>query len=553
MHYTALYRKYRPRLFADLVGQQHVAVTLKNALLHDRVVHAYLFCGPRGTGKTSAAHILARAVNCLQPQQGEPCGQCEACRRILAGQSLDIIEIDAASNRGIDKMRDLRDGVKYTPAQERYKVYIIDEVHMLTNEAFNALLKTLEEPPAHTIFILATTEPHQVLPTVLSRCQRFDFHRIGQQDVVARLEYIAQQEDLAVTPKAYQLIAKRSGGGLRDAVGLLDQCLTTTEGEVTSDTVSYVLGSIPQEMAASLAMAVAQKDTVTMLSLVDQLVAEGKDLRQILLQLLEYLRDELLESLRPDGQAAIPRRRLLQMLRDLVDADLKMKESQSARITLELALLGAARLDEAPEGREDFPPQAAKTPSMAQAGTTGGARKGAVAEERETFPPPADKTPPAAPARLTAGTREEAKKKEVFPPPGVDSQAQAPPAMAASKAQDRAAETASSEETAQSAPASLFASIQQHWSDILQRVRREKVTTYAFLREATPLRLEGAALVLGFHSRYALHMQTLMEEEHRKRTEQILTGLYQTPLQLRAELLPEEETPADWFGGGTEG
>ncbi|MEA4934329.1 MAG: DNA polymerase III subunit gamma/tau, partial [Lawsonibacter sp.] len=348
MHYTALYRKYRPRFFGDLVGQQHIATTLRNALCQDRVVHAYLFCGPRGTGKTSTAHIMARAVNCLCPREdGEPCGHCEACDRILGGQSLDIIEIDAASNRGIDKMRDLRDGVKYTPAQEKYKVYIIDEVHMLTNEAFNALLKTLEEPPKHTIFILATTEPHQVLPTVLSRCQRFDFHRISQGDIIECLKGIAEKEHLLVSEEALQLIARRASGGLRDAIGLLDQCLTSGEGAVEAATVREILGSADDLIVRQLACAVSEQDTATMISLVDTLVNEGKDLRQILLQLLEYLREELLESLKPQGSSDIPRRRLLQMLRDLVDADMKMKESQSARITFELALLSAARLEEA--------------------------------------------------------------------------------------------------------------------------------------------------------------------------------------------------------------
>lgn len=195
MEYMALYRKYRPARLSDLVGQQHVAKTLLNALENHRVAHAYIFTGPRGTGKTSAALIMSRAVNCQSPTpEGEPCGQCEACRRIARGASMDVLEIDAASNRGINEMRDLRDGVKYLPAQEKRKVYIIDEVHMLTTEAFNALLKTLEEPPEHVMFMLATTEPHKVPTTILSRCQRFDFHRIGQQQLFEHLQKLVQLE-----------------------------------------------------------------------------------------------------------------------------------------------------------------------------------------------------------------------------------------------------------------------------------------------------------------------------------------------------------------------
>ncbi|MDD2569014.1 MAG: DNA polymerase III subunit gamma/tau [Clostridia bacterium] len=345
MEYTALYRKYRPRVFNALAGQEHIATTLLNGLKQERVAHAYLFCGPRGTGKTSAALILARAVNCLNSVNGEPCGECESCKRILLGNSLDILEIDAASNRGIDEMRDLRERVKYTPAQEKYKVYIIDEVHMLTNESFNALLKTLEEPPSHVIFVLATTEPHKVPVTVLSRCQRFDFHRIGQEVITSHLKSIAEKEKVKAEEAALNLIARRSEGGLRDALSLLDQAMVYGDNLITVHTVAEVLGTVDEDFVAALAKALAKGNALKIIQDVDVLVSEGRDLRQFLHQLLEYLRQELLLSLTGD-KAEISRRRLLQMLRDLVDADQRLRYSLTPRLTLEIALLGAARLED---------------------------------------------------------------------------------------------------------------------------------------------------------------------------------------------------------------
>lgn len=347
MDYTALYRKYRPRRFGDLVGQEHIAKTLLNAAAQGKIAHAYLFCGPRGTGKTSAAQIMSRAVNCLQPVNNEPCCKCEACKRILAGGSLDILEIDAASNRGIDEMRELRERVKYTPAQEKYKVYIIDEVHMLTTEAFNALLKTLEEPPSHVIFILATTEPHKVPVTVISRCQRFDFHRIGQKAIINHLADICRKEETEAMPEALELIARRAEGGLRDAISLLDQCIVASEGTVTLQTISAVLGIVDESFVAKMAVAISQCNAVAVMKGVEILSSEGRDLRQFLQQLLEYVRQQLLYGIGHKNKATIPARRALQMLRDLVDGDQRLKTSLTPRLTLEIALLTACRLEQA--------------------------------------------------------------------------------------------------------------------------------------------------------------------------------------------------------------
>lgn len=345
MEYTALYRKYRPRKLGDLVGQEHVARTMLNAINDKRVAHAYLFSGPRGTGKTSAALIMSRAVNCLDSQNGEPCGLCEACKRSLANSSMDILEIDAASNRGINEMRDLRDGVKYVPVQEKKKVYIIDEVHMLTTEAFNALLKTLEEPPEHVMFILATTEPHKVPVTILSRCQRFDFHRIGQQAIFGHLQNLVALEGREADEKALNLIARRSEGGLRDAISILDQCLVATNDVVTMATISEVLGIVDEKFVATMAKAISEHDGLRVIKGVELLVAEGRDLRLFLQQLLEFIREQLLMAISPKGGNIISKNQALSMLRDLVDGDQKLRMSLTPRLTLELALLQAAHIE----------------------------------------------------------------------------------------------------------------------------------------------------------------------------------------------------------------
>ena len=344
MEYMALYRKYRPARLSDLVGQQHVAKTLLNALENHRVAHAYIFTGPRGTGKTSAALIMSRAVNCQSPTpEGEPCGQCEACRRIARGASMDVLEIDAASNRGINEMRDLRDGVKYLPAQEKRKVYIIDEVHMLTTEAFNALLKTLEEPPEHVMFMLATTEPHKVPTTILSRCQRFDFHRIGQQQL---FEHLQKLEGRTADDAALRLIARRAEGGLRDAVSLLDQCLVASEGNLSQQTIAGVLGIVDERFVMAMAEAVAGHDGLRIIKGVELLSAEGRDMRLFLQQLLEFVREQLLQNM-SGQQTLLTRNQALQMLRDLVDGDQRLRFSLTPRLTLELALLQAAHLEQA--------------------------------------------------------------------------------------------------------------------------------------------------------------------------------------------------------------
>ena len=297
--YQALYRKYRPQTFDDVVGQSAVTTTLKTQLQSGRLSHAYLFTGSRGTGKTSSAKILAKAVNCENPIDGNPCNCCKACRAIDSGACMDVLEIDAASNNGVDNVRDLRDDAIYTPSQVKKRVYIIDEVHMLSISAFNALLKIIEEPPEHLLFILATTELHKVPATILSRCQRFSFRRISQEDIAARLLYVAYQEKIDLDEDAARILARLADGGMRDGLSLLDQCASACTGALTAQQVYKCLGIAGIQECGQLMQAIAQHDTKAALSMLDRTYAEGKDLSAMLDELACLTRDLMVMKTAP--------------------------------------------------------------------------------------------------------------------------------------------------------------------------------------------------------------------------------------------------------------
>ncbi len=298
--YQALYRKYRPQTFDDVVGQQAVTQTLKTQLLSNRLSHAYLFTGSRGTGKTSSAKILAKAVNCENPQDGNPCNCCSACQAIDSGSCMDVLEIDAASNNGVDNVRDLRDDAIYTPSQVKKRVYIIDEVHMLSISAFNALLKIIEEPPEHLLFILATTELHKVPATILSRCQRFSFRRISQEDIAARLQYVAYQEGIDLDDSAARIIARLADGGMRDGLSLLDQCASAVIGELTAERVYGCLGIAGVQECGKLMKCIADRDSASALGLMNRYYAEGKDMGALLDELACLTRDLMIMKTAPN-------------------------------------------------------------------------------------------------------------------------------------------------------------------------------------------------------------------------------------------------------------
>ena len=299
--YQALYRKYRPQTFDDVVGQNAVTQTLKTQIVSGKLSHAYLFTGCHGTGKTTCAKILAKAVNCLNPENGNPCNRCKACRAIDEGTCMDVLEIDAASNNGVDNVRDLRDDAVYSPSQVKKRVYIVDEVHMLSTSAFNALLKIIEEPPEHLLFILATTELHKVPATILSRCQRFSFRRIGQEDIAAQLQFVAYQENIDLDHSAARVLARLADGAMRDALSLLDQCASAVSGELTAERVYACLGIAGERRCAELLDKIARQDTAGAMPLFNRLYTEGKDLSAMLDELASLVRDVLILKTAPEA------------------------------------------------------------------------------------------------------------------------------------------------------------------------------------------------------------------------------------------------------------
>lgn len=373
MAYVALYRRWRPESFADLVGQEHISRTLSRAVTSGQTSHAYLFTGPRGTGKTSTAKILARALNCAEGPTLTPCGVCDSCRSISDGSSMDVFEIDAASNRGIDEIRDLRESVKFAPTEGHYKIYIIDEVHMLTTEAFNALLKTLEEPPERVIFILATTEPHKVPATIQSRCQRYDFHRITVTEIRDRLIYVCKESDIAAEEDALGIIAAQADGGMRDALSILDQCMALAEGTLTAERVQEALGLVGRAWIRRMAGEIAARDAAALIAQLSELLQSGRELKQVLAELAQYFRQLMIagvggavsaaelcagdaEELRMDA-AQFTQEEIMSILRRLNETMQELRTSPQPRIAVETLLIGLCHTEgTAPSGESTAPP-----------------------------------------------------------------------------------------------------------------------------------------------------------------------------------------------------
>ena len=357
MSYQVFARKYRPQTFDDLVGQNHVSQTLKNAVEQNRLAHAYLFVGPRGVGKTSTARILAKALNCVKGPTVTPCGVCDNCKEIAAGNSLDVIEIDGASNNSVEDVRELRDNVRYAPAKGRYKIYLIDEVHMLSSAAFNALLKTLEEPPPHVKFIFATTEPQKVLPTILSRCQRFDLHRIPAKLIAQHLQYIATQEKITLEPAAAHAIARGAEGGLRDAESMLDQLVAFCGDPISEGDVLKVFGFTSEQTVADLTDKILRSATAEAIDVVHEQSESGKDMMKLMSDLISYLRDLLIFKVKPEAMAddanpelqksletesaAIETDRLLELIDQFAAAEGRMKWAPNKKLHFEVAVIKA--------------------------------------------------------------------------------------------------------------------------------------------------------------------------------------------------------------------
>ncbi|MCX7022618.1 MAG: DNA polymerase III subunit gamma/tau [bacterium] len=476
MSYQVIARKWRPQVFGEVIGQQHICRILQNAVNQGRVGHAYLFAGPRGVGKTTTARLLAKALNCVTGPTAEPCNSCDQCRSIASGANVDVIEIDAASNRGIDEIRALRENVKFAPAGGRYKIYIIDEVHMLTREAFNALLKTLEEPPEHAMFVLATTDPDKLPPTIISRCQRLTFRRIPTGEIAMLLERIALEEGYELDHEAALLAARSAGGAMRDAESTLEQLFAYGEKRITLQEVRAVLGKVGVDTLAELTEAVLDGDAAAVIRCVTETVDSGIDPRVLAEELLDLWRDRFIHSLGGEAEGlaerlpaaserAVPPETWLSLLAPLRRAVVELKLSRQPRLTLELALVELSRLP----------------------------RLISLTELAERLRGVEGDNPPAA-------------QKKTLPPTG---------------------------EVVEKTPREREDGT---WEEFLPHLRKANTSVGAFAAEARGVRLEDDRLILVFPPEFSFHHQQLRKMENVRVVEQVATEFYSRPITFEALL-----------------
>ena len=580
MSYQVFARKYRPQIFDDVLGQDHVVQTLKNAIQQRRLAHAYLFVGPRGTGKTSTARILAKALNCVHGPTPTPCGVCDSCREIALGISLDVLEIDGASNNSVDQVRELRDNVRFAPVKGRYKVYIIDEVHMLTQQAFNALLKTLEEPPQHVIFVFATTEPHKVLPTILSRCQRFDLHRIPPRVIAEHLNFIATQEGVTLAAAAANAIATAADGGLRDAESMLDQLVAFCGTSIDEHQVLEVFGLTAEQVVLDLSQAIVTRESTKALHLIHAQQEAGKDLSKLLTDLLNFFRSLLIaqvdagslqdeqsekaKAVTTSLKTKLNTGQLLKLMEILSEVEPTLKWATNKKLHLELGVIRAIqslaevgfdqvldaleglRQDPAnprPTGKSGTAPlviQPARTPGtpktpasptkLTEFQTTGTKSENAKTEHErvaETRPAIAEENIPVEEAE-TVGTssRSSEAKPEITAEIETETRVEATPEI----------KTETKPDEQELIPgASAEPDLNQLWIDIVAEVRKSRPLIQQYFTAAVPVSLLHNELRLGFGSQHGMAMETLMRPNNRKYIEQLITERLGKPTSIRGE------------------
>jgi len=546
----SLYRKWRSQTFGDLVGQEPVIRTLKNALSSGKLAHAYLFTGPRGTGKTSTARLLAKTINCSAPVNGEPCNVCEQCREITAGNSFNVIEIDAASNRGIDSVRDLREKVMMPPSTGKYKVYVLDEAHMLTTEAFNALLKTLEEPPPYAVFVLATTDVHKMLPTVLSRCQRFDFKRITTRQIVEHVEYVAGQENVRIERSAAELIARAAAGGMRDALSLLDQAIAYSGNEIT---LAQMLGVADPRAIQKLITHVSELDSAAVLHLIHELSEAGADLRQLNIQVGEYWRALMLAKAGADIASILDRtedevREIKQMsrlfdLEELTEAarifaqnDLMQKNQGTPQLGLELAFLQSIELHRRSQRGRSAGPSAAdpslqprSASAQARSAPSGATPPMPLVPESVLSPAPSSPRANKGDAALGADhILRVAENEEISA-----QTSRSPVPVGSGQNNERAATPATA--GLENKPSLTLQQVREAWDNVKKRVRPKNPKTAAMLNSFTVIGIEGTLeeTVVVIQAAYELHYKYVQEGDRAKDVDWALSTEFKQKCRVR--------------------
>lgn len=521
MSYKALYREWRPHVFEDVIGQEHIVKTVRNQILQNRIPHAYLFCGTRGTGKTTTAKILSKAVNCLNPKDGDPCNECDMCKGISDGTIMDVIEIDAASNNRVENIRELIDDVKYPPHIAKYKVYIIDEVHMLSTSAFNALLKTLEEPPGYVMFILATTDPQKVPATILSRCQRFDFRRIKSPDITKRLRKISDETSTLVEDKTLELIARVSDGALRDAVSILDQCMSMSQGQIEYSDVSGMLGLVANEFLFKLIDAMIEKDVEGAVKIIDDVILNGKDVMQFIKDLSVHFRNLLMVkvSKKPEGLVDLSDDSLILLkeqakklrseeimrgINIIVDAENNGKYTSQPRILLEMAVIKFCKRE-----YDTSPEMILNRINLLEDKIKSGAIAVAVSNEVERKPVPA------------AAVRKTEKKEEVHEAPETE------------EVMDMV--------EGDSTPISLD-EVKTSWQEVLDLVKPVKRTVAAWLELGNPVNTEGNTIIILFEEQNSFGKKNLENPaENRKIVEESFSRVLKKRAKVKFKLSGKEK------------
>ncbi len=545
MSYLVLARKYRPSIFAEVIGQEHITDILTNAIQTEKVAHAYLFCGPRGTGKTSCARILAKSLNCEQGFTLTPCGQCASCQAIVKGTSFDVLEIDAASNRGIDEIRSLRENVKFAPSLGRYKIYIVDEVHMLTSEAFNALLKTLEEPPEHVIFILATTEVHKLPTTIISRCQRFDFKRLSVKTIISSLKEICQKEQFNFDKESLFAIAKAAEGSLRDALSILDQLSVISQKVIKAEDVFSMLGIVETEILLDLIEAIGSKDCAQGLLLLNNIFDRGKDLKQLTRDLTEHFRHLLIIKVGGKSLGRLVdypveiKEVLLQKserftLAEILNAlDLLIKTQdvarviESNRIPLEIAIAKLTYQGEQPSenhGSETFPPETlSKRPSHQDNPTREPGGRGLQSLPSQS---PAQKADNQGLQDIVPQDSPVKKNDEIkLGPAAEDSSAKMSPEQETSLHSVILGEEMTIER------------IRRIWDTLTLAVSQKKMSVATYLQEGVPCAMENEQLIIGFPQAMAFQKESLEDKENKTLVEEVFSVKLKRPLRINYRLM----------------